>query len=218
MKTPLKRKDVLIYGLVDPRTSQLRYVGKSKDGLARPRAHWKHSRTRETRDHTHNWVRSVFAVDLVPEIEILQEWDGKGDWIQWLNDTETFYIGYFRMIGTDLTNKADGGGGTTGLKFPDRPKPTEETKRRISQTLMGRKLSPEQRAAISEGQRTRRVYPEHYTWGHKIAVALTGKKQSPELIKKRVRANTGKKRSPEQIERLRQGQLRRRAKEHKELK
>jgi hypothetical protein len=207
MKVPLKRENVIIYGLIDPRTTQLRYVGKSKDGLKRPRAHWKHNRTRETRDHTHNWVRNVLEAGFKPEIEILQEWDGTEDWKIWLNDTEVFYIGYFRMIGANLTNKADGGGGCTGLKFPNRPKPTEEVKKRISQTLTGRKLSPEQCAAISEGQRTNRVYPEHYTWGHKIAAALKGKKQSPELIVKRAKANTGKKRTPEQIERLRQGQL-----------
>ena len=30
----------LIYGLVDPRDGQLRYVGKSTSGLRRPRSHW----------------------------------------------------------------------------------------------------------------------------------------------------------------------------------
>jgi hypothetical protein len=192
----------LIYGLIDPFSGQLRYVGKSKNGLARPVAHWKHNRTRETRDHTHNWVRSVLSKDATPEIEILEEWSGLGDPVEWLNDAEIFHIAYHRMIGSKITNISDGGGGTTGLKFPNRPRPTAETKARISKTLMGRKLSVEQRKAISLGSSKRKDWSLPAGTGAKIAARLSGRKQPLELVMKRAASNTGKKRTQEQIAHL----------------
>ena len=207
----------IIYGLIDPRDNQLRYIGQSQYGLKRSKAHWKSKHQRQAKDHTHNWIRNVLSDNLEPEIEILEEWPGGSDPWSWLDDTEIFYIAYFKMIGAKLTNQTLGGGGARGMKFPNRKGPSLEVRRKISKTLTGRKLSKEQREAISRGQRENRVYPERYWWGHKISSALSGIKQPKQVIEKRAASNTGKKRTEEQRIRMTLAQQNRRRKERKPL-
>lgn len=148
-------KEFIIYGLIDPRTGQLRYVGQSIRGLRRPVEHWKRRRFREAKDHCHTWVRSVLRDGLTPEIEILQECSSFSE----LDEAEDFWITYFRFIGCDLTNDPRAGKGTKGLAAPNK----------------GRKLSDEHRRKISEarkgikpwhaGLKLKEIRPERYASG-----------------------------------------------------
>lgn len=100
----------IIYGLLDPRPSrlgELRYVGQSSVGLIRPEV--LHG------SRCGSWQRHVRALGLCDEILVFEEWNGVGDPKQWLDETETFYIAYFKMIGCDLKNIVAGGGGAKGL-------------------------------------------------------------------------------------------------------
>lgn len=94
----------IIYGLIDPRNGQLRYVGQSSRGLIRPKQ--RHAR------HCWSWEENLKCEGLVPEIEILQECN----LIDELDEAEIFWIGYFRMIGANLTNISTGGCGSKGAK------------------------------------------------------------------------------------------------------
>jgi hypothetical protein len=129
-----------IYGLIDPRldhAGELRYVGQSHVGMKRPL-------------DVHgakcgNWQKCLRKLDLREEIFIIEEWDGYNDWKIWLNETETFYITYFRMIGCNLKNMTDGG---EGLKNP-----TVEVRRKIAQgrfKRMGKHLE-QRKQAVSAG-------------------------------------------------------------------
>ena len=117
----------IIYGLLDPRPKrlgELRYVGQSSVGMIRPEV--LHG------SKVGSWQRHLRKLDLREEVVILEEWPISGDPKKWLDDTETFYIAYFKMIGCDLTNIVEGGGGALGLvpwnkgkKHPYSPEATQ---------------------------------------------------------------------------------------------
>jgi hypothetical protein len=122
----------LIYGLVDPRSGALRYVGRSLSGLRRPRQHWQPRHVRAVRSHTANWVRELVALGLRPDVELLEiEPDD-------VVEAEQFYIAYFRSLGCRLTNHTKGGDGMIGYRH------SEETKRKISEAKRGIRPSAEQ--------------------------------------------------------------------------
>lgn len=93
---------MLIYGLIDPRTNQLRYVGKSKNGIKRARA------LHTGCPHCYNWQRQMQRSGVMAEVEILQ--DGIEDRAE-LRDAEEHWIAYFKFVGCDLTNIRNGGQG-----------------------------------------------------------------------------------------------------------
>lgn len=112
-----------VYSLTDPRTNVVRYVGRSSSGFKRPISHW--GRDLNKRDYCHAWVRSLVSGGLLPEIDVLEEFDKnlpKEELNRRLNDAEIFWIEYLRYIGSPLTNLRSGG--LNGYH-------SEETKRKI---------------------------------------------------------------------------------------
>lgn len=114
----------IIYGLVDPRDGQLRYVGKSTSGLRRPRSHTAPSNV-EKIGHTHlgRWLRKV-----KPEIEVLEVHETA----EALPEAERHFIAYFRFIGCRLVNATAGGEGSCGFRMSD------ATRRKMSDAKKGR--------------------------------------------------------------------------------
>lgn len=49
----------LIYGLVDPRTSELRYIGRSSSGLTRPKQHTAPAALAKDVARKGNWLRQL---------------------------------------------------------------------------------------------------------------------------------------------------------------
>jgi excisionase family DNA binding protein len=91
-----------IYGLTDPRTNSIKYVGKSDD----PPKRYKHHVERASKDTTlkAEWIRQLLAEGLAPGIIILDEvptdrWEFyERLWIRWLIVT-----------GSNLVNGTEGG-------------------------------------------------------------------------------------------------------------
>lgn len=110
----MRKASYIIYGLVDPRTNELRYVGRSSNGLSRPRSHWENSTALCRRDRCHTWIRSVLKDGLIPEIEVLAEFFWSFGVNDILNVEERFWIASIRSCGATLTNHTDGGD-----SFPD---------------------------------------------------------------------------------------------------
>lgn len=130
----------LIYGLIDPRNQQLRYVGKSSVGLLRPQKF--HSAK------CRSWEMTLTNIGLTKEIEIFEELEEGPGIRDRLNDAETFWIGYFKMIGADLTNLTKGGDGfTAGYVM------SVATREKLSKAHTGRKRDDQWKRAISEGVR-----------------------------------------------------------------
>lgn len=117
------KKKHLIYGLTDPRTGALRYVGRSSSALKRPReAHGRRCQ---------NWVNSLKKQGLVPGILVIQEFDQTEDVDGCLNAEERRWIAYYRSVGVRLTNLTDGG--EKGRKID------ESTRKRMRTAKLGEK-------------------------------------------------------------------------------
>jgi DNA-binding CsgD family transcriptional regulator len=117
----------LIYGLIDPRDKQLRYVGKSCDGLRRPRQHAYSYFLKNEKGHKTNWIKGLVKEGLRPEIWVIEEFADR----DLLIDAEVFWIAYFKFIGCRLTNLSKGGEGANYIK-------TEETRNKSSVAAFNR--------------------------------------------------------------------------------
>lgn len=159
-----KLSDVFVYGLIDPRTGEIRYIGQTSVGLLRPK--------RKHTSHCRNWELNLEKIGLKKQILELDHWDGFGDYKKWLDETETFYISYFKMIGANLTNLSIGGEGRRGFLH------SQETKEKISLSLTGKRHSLLTKEKISNSHKG------IMTWNK-------GKKTSTETRLKQKRAHIG---------------------------
>lgn len=174
---PLQPSRFLIYGLVDPRTCNIRYVGKSTRGLKRPRKHSTPSALKRNHTRCGNWIRSLKNQGLQYVIIVLEECPSNDT----LSDLERFWIASIRATGADLLNHQDGGQGAYGLiRGP-------ETKEKIRQANLGNKNS----LGHCHTEETKRLISQKYNTvlsqeaRTRIAQSLRGKKQSQEQIQKR---------------------------------
>lgn len=138
---PVEHKD-LIYGLKDPRTGAIRYVGKSKVGMKRPLSH--RVRCRDIRNKTHiaNWVRELQALGLDYEIVVLEYLPNDTAF----REAEPRWIAKLRAEGCDLTNATIGGEGVIGRRH------TEESKKKMSLARKGRPFSEAHKQALSKAR------------------------------------------------------------------
>lgn len=133
-----------IYGLIDPRTLMIRYIGLSSTGVRRPRSHKRPSR-QGTKNHCSNWIQDLIARGLLYSITVLEETERER-----LADAERWWIAYGRASGWPLTNMTDGG---ESIKHAAREK--------ISAALVKREVSPETRAKMSAATKIRMNLPEY---------------------------------------------------------
>lgn len=96
-----------IYCLIDPRTSQKRYIGKSKDVASRVKKHLLPYYLKAD-TYKNRWLRQLKSNGLLPLVQILSEVSSEFDNI---NDVEKLWIKIFRKAGHKLTNTTDGGDG-----------------------------------------------------------------------------------------------------------
>ncbi len=95
-----------IYTLTDPRTNEIRYVGKANNVSQRYRAHL--NRARKHQIHKKNWIESLKREGLKPIIDII-DIVPITEWIFW----ETYWISQIRAWGFNLINYTNGGDGCT---------------------------------------------------------------------------------------------------------
>lgn len=134
---------VYIYSLADPRTGEVRYVGKSINLKKRIDNHL-HIRKKS---HCSSWIQSLKTLKLKPIFEIL-DCVPKEEWVFW----EQWWICQMKAWGFRLTNHTIGGEGQSGTKQ------SEESNKKRSLSLKGRKLGPyseERKTAISNGMKGR---------------------------------------------------------------
>lgn len=122
----MKSGHYLIYGLVDPNSGQLRYIGKSSSGIYRAMRHSAKSELAKDRSYKGNWLRSL---SLKPKIVIIQDFKNDKNII---DCAEMFWINYFKNLGCPLTNLTNGGDGCVGRKMSDK------TKNKISSAQKGK--------------------------------------------------------------------------------
>ena len=93
--------EILIYGLLDPRTNQVRYIGKTIEPLRRRLK--SHIVARACKYPVNRWVKKLYDAGLRPEIFEIEAI--AGNW----QEVEQFWIAYFKFLGADLLNLAPGG-------------------------------------------------------------------------------------------------------------
>jgi hypothetical protein len=172
----------LIYALHDPRSGELRYIGKSSNGLQRPRSHVYPNENRQ-RSHRAHWIKALLAEGLRPEIVVLEEYEN-GDG---LAEMEQLAIAHYRSMGFRLTNQTAGGEGAPGMIH------SAETRAKMSASKKGKPAPPrsaEHIAKIAAWNRSR-----------------IGKRLSDETRANMRAAHTGLKHSPEHCAAIRRGQV-----------
>lgn len=115
--------DTFIYGLIDPRNGELKYIGKTTQGIERFRQH-AHSPKLGRNEKNYrkiNWIKKLNKLNLKFQV-IYLEYCLESE----LDESEIFYIAYFKSIGCKLLNHGEGG------EVTYRPKYTEEDKKQIS--------------------------------------------------------------------------------------
>lgn len=179
---------IAIYGLVDPDTGGIRYIGKSIRPLERLGNHLND----KSKCHRAHWLAGLVARGLRPQLVILEWLTESEDW----KAAERTWIARGKSLGWMLTNNTDGGDGVAGLPA--------ETRNRMAAVWRGRKHRPESlaklkaaralrvcgdetRAKMSASQSGRRIL-----WVDKIAVAnrkLTDEQAA--TIRARIEAGEG---------------------------
>lgn len=158
-----------IYGLLDPETGHLRYIGVSKDINKRYRQHCnlKPYGNKDSKTHLVFWLKSL---NKYPELVILEQCP-----LNQIYESEIFWIAYYKSLGCKLVNHTLGGEGMLGYNH------TLEARKKIGEAskiyMVGKKASPETK--------------------EKQKLAKLGTKQTKETIEKRKISNSGKKRSRE---------------------
>ncbi len=148
-------RNTFIYGLVDPRTKLVRYIGQTRAGISRPMRH----KYDKYNPYKRNWIRQLITQNLDFEIAVLEylRQDCSQDS---LDSTEVWWIAYGRSCGWPLTNICSGGwSGRKGQKH------TPESRQKMSDALRGKprpavagdnnvSKRPEVRQKISESHKS----------------------------------------------------------------
>lgn len=164
---------IYIYALIDPRTSEPRYIGKTND-LQKRYLHHLNPRNRD-KSYRANWIRALQRLGLQPTLEVLEVTD-ECNW----TERERWWVAYGREQSWRLTNGDDGG--TSGKK------PTPETLLKLHLSHIGKGHTPQARAKMSASRKGKPLSQRHkeslsqrpHTWGEKISVGKMGHDVSKE--------------------------------------
>lgn len=170
-----------IYELVDPRTGEVRYIGRAKEPRKRLRAHITQSKKLD--HHKDRWIRELAAEGLEPFLRVVDRCSQDD-----IYTLEQHYILEYREAGHRLTNLSDGGWGTMGLPMSD------ETKAKIGRGVAIANRGNRYAAGVRTPEQRARMSPKN------PARYWAGKTLSVEHKEKMAESHRGKKRSPEAVE------------------
>ena len=167
----MRDPDFLIYGLIDPRSRFIRYVGLSATGMARPRRHRYPSR-QVGYSHRECWLRELVSAGLDFQIAILEVTSSRDN----LPELERWWIAFGRACGWPLTNLTDGGEGAAGHRMP------ETTRKAIRAANLGSKRTLEQKARMSAARFE--LFNRRPDLRARLGTWSRGRKPSPEALAK----------------------------------
>lgn len=198
---------VYIYALCDPRTGEIRYVGKTINIQERLKGHC----GGKVGTYKANWIAGLRLLGLKPVVEVLDVVENSDD-EDW-QEEERFWIAYLRFLGCRLTNLDSGG--MAGKR------PCLQTRKKMSASRVGHPISAHQRAVLLAISTGRKMKPEwiatrkasigvfRHCEGTKLKMRLShmGKQHTPEAKAKISAAHKGRVYSQETIEKQRASHL-----------
>lgn len=115
----------IIYGLTDPDTQEVRYIGKSTSGMKRPMEHKKPCNLKVP-SHKVNWIKQLISLNKQYGVIILESLDIPEN----LDAREIYWIAEYKNRGVILTNSTDGGEGSLGREVKDNTREILSIKRK----------------------------------------------------------------------------------------
>lgn len=182
-----------IYALSDPRTKEIRYVGKTFDLKQRLWQH-QHDVKRGLNTRKTGWIKSLLKSGYWPTMEELESFP-ENEVEQW-EEAERFWIETLRFYGFRLTNMDTGGGSGRRSSLETRLKIGEHSSRRIH--------TPETRAKISASCKAR-MTPEEK---ERLRVKCSNHRHTEETKRIISQSKLGKPKSPEHAAKLLAGSIR----------
>lgn len=110
----MKENHKYIYGLIDPNTGDIMYVGQTKNPRSRLNIHRYDAKKLKSKTTKNLWYSALMESGIEPSLKILVKCDSS-----LANFYEKRIIRKLRLLGVPLTNIADGGVGGGGLYGKD---------------------------------------------------------------------------------------------------
>jgi hypothetical protein len=184
-------KTTFIYELIDPRTNETKYIGKTNNPQNRLRKHINESE-RGVISYKNNWIKGLLESGLKPIFNVIDEVLLE-EWSFW----ERFYISLYKSWNLKLTNLTEGGDTGPCLKGKKNGmygrKHTSETKLKIglinkgNKYNLGKHLSKKTKLKIGLANKGNKYNLGRITseeTKNKISLANKGKIKSKKTIKK----------------------------------
>ena len=105
-----------IYRLLEPGTFEVRYVGRTSNGLKRIRAHFIPSVLNKDKFPIDRWCKKHLSMGVEPSWDIAEEFEPCDDIDKKLNEAEIRWVAHHKEQGCSLLNCTPGGEGTIGWK------------------------------------------------------------------------------------------------------
>lgn len=132
----------VVYGLYDPETDALRYIGCSTNVELRQKNHW----TEKTGSKKSDWIQQLKSKGLTPKLVVLESFDSS----EAMKNGEKRLISHFKSLGHDLLNHRDGGGGhTLGLAKDESEKKSKSILIRIEEDVQNFYVEEARRRRVS---------------------------------------------------------------------
>jgi hypothetical protein len=156
----------VIYGLFDPNTKELRYIGKTNNIKNRLRQHYNPCNLKSN-THKNNWLKCLAEENKKADVEILEIYSTYEE----LNLAEIELIEYYKYIGCNLVNGTLGGEGCIGhivseetrqklrIARANQAPPSEEARQKFAsfakniKANLGKKFSEEHKRKLSESHK-----------------------------------------------------------------
>ena len=142
-----------IYALKDPISSEIRYIGKTKNSLQKRLYEHCTIRNLKPNNHKNNWIKYLLKSEQRPIIVLIEEVEE----LNW-QEREIYWINFYKNKGSNLTNSTDGGEGGNGTKKTKEHIENFINIKRKNGTL---RRSPECRKRISDSHKGKKLSSEH---------------------------------------------------------
>ena len=182
-------RPALIYGLVDPRSDTVRYIGWCYNLTSRLKDHICRAAANKEDTWKARWIRKLLTLGLRPIAVVLEETTAEDR-----GNRERWWIADMRAKGCPLTNTANGGPGCPGYKH------SPETIAKFAAKLRGRPKSMDHREKLRISHLGMKASIEARL---KMSQSHRGQKMPQSAIERTAAAHRGMKRSEDTRARLR---------------